>query len=123
MVSFKKNKKKDINYLELTPYKKHSHEINEKGRVDVLVPRFDNKLLEKIFIPKSKSKFIKANLDEFGSETWLLIDGENKVRDLAELLKSKFGDRIHPVYNRLTLFLTQLHKNGFIDFLEFKKDR
>ena len=117
---FKKNKKSDINYLELIPLAKHSHNINDKGLVDILVPRFKNKQMQWL-LPRHRSPFIRANLDEFGSEAWLNINGNNTVANIGINLTEKFGDRINPVYDRLTLFLTELYKNGFITFKELNE--
>jgi hypothetical protein len=116
----KKNYKKikELNYLELTPVCLHQHEINDKGLVDVLVPKFKSKFANKFFIPGSKSQFIKANLDELGSAVWLTMDGNNRVETISGLMDEKFGEKIKPVNERLTTFLTELYRNGFISFKE-----
>jgi hypothetical protein len=87
----------------------------------VLVPKFTNKFAVKYFIPRSKSPFIRANLDEFGSTAWLLMDGKNKVSEISDKLIEKFGETIQPVNARLTLFLTNLYNNQFISFNELIK--
>jgi len=113
-------RRNEINLLELTPTKNHPHEVNEDGLVDVLVPRFKSTFMQK-FIPKGRSLYIRANLDEIGSKVWCLIDGKTKVYEIAECLKNDFGDKAEPIYPRLNLFLTQLYHNGFIHFIELKK--
>lgn len=118
---FARKKLRNINYLELTPLAKHSYEIRSDGQLDVLVPRFKTELAKKFLMPRGKSPYIRANLDEFGSEVWLLLDGNKKVKQIAEALLAKFGERIEPVNQRLTMFLTQLYRNGFIIFLELEK--
>lgn len=118
---FSKNKKKQLNYLEMTPFTIYSYEYNSEGRIDVLVPRFSDKVFGKLLQPRLKNKYIKANLDEFGSATWLLINGDNSVTRIGELLTEKFGEQIQPVYGRLTLFLTQLYNAGFISFKELER--
>lgn len=118
----KKKQKVKINYLELTPTRKLEQTIREDGLVDVLVPKFRNKFFIQL-IPPSRSKFIKANLDEIGSATWLLIDGKNKVETISQRLLEQFGERIEPINERLTSFLTQLYHNGFISFNELQKGK
>jgi hypothetical protein len=118
---FKNNNKKTFNYLEMTPYCMHKHVIKDNGLVDVLVPKFTNKFAVKYLIPRSKSPFIRANLDEFGSTTWLLMDGKNNVSEISDKLIEKFGETIQPVNARLTLFLTNLYNNQFISFNELIK--
>ncbi|MCX6149069.1 MAG: PqqD family protein [Ignavibacteriales bacterium] len=117
-----RNKKLEkANYLDLTPFKRYKEEIAENGTVKVLLPKFTNKFVVKYLVPKMKSSFIKINLDEFGSETWLQIDGEKNVASIGEELKKKFGEKINPVNERLTKFLTQLYTSRFISFNELKK--
>jgi hypothetical protein len=58
----------DINLLKLTPQKIHQYEYRNDGLIDVLVPRFKIPFLQKL-MPKHRSPYIKANLDEFGSAT------------------------------------------------------
>jgi hypothetical protein len=117
------NVENNLNYLEMTPRRIHGHEMNDNGLIDVLVPRFKNKFFKKFFIPSSKSPYIRANLDEFGSETWKLIDGQHRVSAIADILNEKFGEKIHPVLDRLTMFLTNLYRNGFISFIEIERDK
>lgn len=118
---FKKRESEDINYLELTPYCLYGHDYREDGLIDVLVPRFTDKFFGKFLQPSLKKPFIKANFDEIGSAVWLEIDGKRKVGEIIANLNEKFGDKIHPVYDRVTLFLSQLHRNGFIKFQELTK--
>ncbi len=116
----KKKKRNHINYLELTPFRKLEHIERDDGLVDVLVPKFKNEFFIGL-IPPGKSRHIRANLDEIGTSVWLLINGENKVLNISKTLQEKFGDRVEPVNDRVTNFLTQLYQNGFISFNEFTK--
>jgi hypothetical protein len=117
----KKKKLSDINYLELTPRHLFDHVLEANGKVSVLIPRFTNKILVKTLSPMLKSPFVKTKFDEFGSQVWLEIDGKNKVLDISTNLKQKFGERIEPVEERLTKFLTQLYNYKFVSFNEIKK--
>jgi len=123
VILFNRKKKdlSDINYLELTPHHLYDHVIEENGKVSVLIPRFTNKVLVKTLSPMLKSPFVKTKFDEFGSQVWLEIDGKKKVLDISTNLKQKFGERIEPVEERLTKFLTQLYNYKFVSFNEIKK--
>jgi transcriptional regulator of heat shock response len=123
VILFNKKKKElsDINYLQLTPDRLFDHVIEENGKVSVLIPRFTNKILIKTLSPMLKSPFVKTKFDEFGSEVWLEIDGKKKVLDISTCLRQKFGERIEPVEERLTKFLTQLYNYKFVSFNEIKK--
>lgn len=110
-----------MNYLELTPQRIYEHEIEPSGKVSVLVPKFRNKFLVIVLMKRLKSPYIKAKLDEFGSLTWIEMDGSKKVCDISKILTNKFGDKVQPVNERLTKFLTQLYKYNFITFKEINK--
>jgi hypothetical protein len=123
VILFNKKKKElfDINYLQLTPDRLFDHVMEENGKVSVLIPRFTNKILVKTLSPILKSPFVKTKFDEFGSEVWLEIDGKKKVLDILTCLRQKFGERIEPIEERLTKFLTQLYNYKFVSFNEIKK--
>jgi hypothetical protein len=115
---FRKKTDSSINYLGLTPIRNYDHMIEDNGFVSVFVPKFDIKWLDKIMSKIIKSRFFKAKLDEFGSETWLEMDGNSSVQLISERLIKKFGDKINPVEERLTKFLSELYKYNFITFKE-----
>ena len=122
MQLFGKKNKDVINYLDLTPVRLHNHNIKDDGLIDVLVPRFSDRILGRYLQPKLKKRpFIKANLDELGTATWLQIDGLNKVGEIISKLDAELGEKISPAQQRITLFLSYLHRNGFINFKEFYK--
>jgi len=115
---FRKKIDTTINYLELTPVRNYDHVIEDSGLISVLVPKFDIKWLDKIMSNIIKSRFFKAKLDEFGTETWLEMDGNKSVHLISEHLSQKFGEKINPVDERLTKFLSELYKYNFITFKE-----
>jgi len=115
---FRKKIDTTINYLELTPVRNYDHVIEDSGLISVLVPKFDIKWLDKIMSNIIKSRFFKAKLDEFGTETWLEMDGNKSVHLISEHLAQKFGEKINPVDERLTKFLSELYKYNFITFKE-----
>lgn len=121
---FKRKKNKDLeslNYLETTPVHNYGGVEEETGLVSVLIPRFTNKILVKFLTPRLKNPFVKAKLDEFGSEVWRQINGKNKVQEIADNLSAKFGEKIQPVNERLTKFLTMMYQYSFITFNELNK--
>lgn len=72
---------------------------------DYKVQRFFRKL--KFRIPEYK----KISLDEYGSYVFLQIDGKKTVKDIGESLEVKYGDKAHPLYERLLLFLNHINVN------------
>ncbi|MDP4174305.1 MAG: PqqD family protein [Bacteroidota bacterium] len=123
-LSFRERRKilKDANYLDLTPYHIFKSETDDKGLVTVLVPKFRNKLLAKLILPRLKSSHFKIKLDEIGSLAWQHIDGSKNVAMLSSELVDILGDKIQPVNERLPKFLTSLYLEGYISFNEIKKE-
>jgi hypothetical protein len=112
---------KGTSYLDVTPICKYQHvHLEESGLVNVLIPKFKNPFF-KSFVPRHKSQNITINLDEFGSATWLLIDGKKNVGTICNELDEKFGERIHPVVERITKYFTLLYTNKLITFQEILK--
>ncbi|MBA4406110.1 PqqD family protein [bacterium] len=116
-------KLKNINYLEVTPIRVLHEEVDENNLVTVLIPKVTNRLAKKYFEPMLKSPLIKLKLDEIGSASWLAIDGKKNVAEIASELVQKFGDKINPVEERLTKYLTTLYEQRFITFQEIKGEK
>ncbi len=72
---------------------------------DHKIQKFVRKL--KFRIPEYK----KTSLDEYGSYVFLLIDGKRTVKEIGENLEAKYGDKAHPLYERLLLFLNHIDVN------------
>lgn len=112
-------KSKQDNFLDLIPEKNCRWEQAEKGNVNLLVPRFKNRWMKKIALRLGKSELVKINFDEIGSRTWLLIDGNRKVEEIGKHLEEELKEKVQPVYQRLSEFLSILARNKFIYFKNF----
>jgi len=113
---------KTANYLDLTPVRNMNEEVDSNNLVTVLIPKVTSKLAKKYFEPMLKSPIMKLKLDELGSASWLAINGKKKVSEIANELKEKFGEKVHPVEERVTKFLTVLYNQKLITFEEVKGD-
>ena len=87
------------------------YEVSADNMVTMLVKqehkiqKFFRKL--KFRIPEYK----RTSLDEYGSYVFLLIDGMKTVQDIGEDLEAKYGEKAHPLYERLLLFLNHIDVN------------
>lgn len=117
---FKKKQNIIYNYLDFTPCRNQEFTVDD-GIVKLVIPKFKSNFMKSL-IPSRKSQNYKVKLDEIGSEVWLLIDGDNRVSDIAAKLREKIGGRIEPAEERITKFLTDLHYQKFIYFKELKKE-
>ena len=70
-----------------------------------------NRIAQKLF---KKPKISYVHLDEMGSFVWPVIDGEKDITELGRLVDEHFGDKAHPLYERLAKYFQILHSYGFI---------
>ena len=86
-------------------------EVNNEGIVTILekqdqkIQNFLSKM--KLSIPQYK----KIELDEYCSTVFLLIDGNRTVKEIGKSLDEKYGDKVHPLYERLLIFLKHIDIN------------
>lgn len=112
-------KKEEKNLLELIPEKNCRWEKNQEGKIFLLVPRFKNRFFKNIALRLGRSEWVKIFFDEIGSKSWDLIDGKRSVEQIGKLLEKEMGDRVKPVYQRLTEFVVILSRNKFIVFKNY----
>lgn len=110
-------KKKAENYLEKVPKKSENikWEADENGIVTLFIENkgiFD-RILQKI---AKKPKISQVHLDETGSFVWQKIDGERDLIEIGRLQEERFGEKIHPTYERLAEYVRSLENCGFIVF-------
>ncbi len=114
-------KKKTVitkNYLEKIPYR--PLEINwkedEKGIITLEIENrgFMNKVAQKLF---HKPKISYIHLDEMGSFIWPLLDGEKSIMDIGPLVEEHFGEKSHPLYERLAKYFMILDSYGFVKWI------
>lgn len=116
MVDKKDKNQAQINLLHLVPVQNTKCEIKEDGLVVLFKPKFAHTLLIKYLLPLMKHPYYKIKLDDIGSFFWLKCDGTRTVKEIAELHKNKFEDRVEPLYDRIAQFLANLEKNRLIIF-------
>jgi len=105
---------KEVNLLELIPERNIGWEKDSEGFVVLLKPKFQLPFFQKHLLPILKRPHYKVKLDEIGSFFWEHSDGTQTVNDIADRMGKHFGDKIEPIYDRITLFLQSLEKNKFI---------
>lgn len=99
---------------------KLEYEVDKDNIVTILkkqdyrIQKFFRKL--KLKIPQ----YTKISLDEYGSYTFLQIDGKKTIRDIGEKLEAKYGDEVRPLYERILLFLNHIDVNcHYIEKIKF----
>ncbi len=70
-----------------------------------------NRIAQKLF---RKPKISYIHLDEMGSFVWPLIDGEKDITEIGKSVDEYFGEKAHPLYERLAKYFSILESYGFI---------
>lgn len=108
-------KKSKENYLEKIPVRQADLEwsADENGiiTIDVENKGIANRIAQKLL---KKPKVSHIHLDELGSFVWPLIDGEKTIFDIGIPVEERFGEKAHPLYERLAGFFAILENNNFI---------
>jgi hypothetical protein len=110
---------KSLNYLEVIPIRKCDFNTNEDGEVTLIVPKFKNEKFNKWFLNHRK-RFFRISLDEVGSVVWQQIDGQCKVYEICNKAAEVLGEKVQPVDQRVTKFLTMLYDARYISFKEIE---
>jgi hypothetical protein len=113
---------KGANYLELTPIRSVEFESDLNNQITLLLPKFTSTFAKKYIVPRLKTKVFRLKLDELGSASWIAIDGYKNVSSVADELLASIGEKIQPVEERLTKFLTLLYEQRYITFQELERN-
>ncbi|WP_207640957.1 PqqD family protein [Clostridium lundense] len=93
----------------------------DKDNIVTILEKQDHKIQNffrklKFRIPEYK----RISMDEYGSYVFLQINGKKTVKDIGENLEAKYGDKTHPLYERLLLFLNHIDVNcHYIEKINF----
>ncbi len=110
-----KNNTKE-NFLDKIPIRKAGIEwsTDDDGMVTLQMENkgFANRIAQKLL---KKPKISYIHLDENGSFIWPLLDGEKTVYEIGQLVEEHFGEKAHPLYERLSQYIKTLEKYGFAE--------
>lgn len=110
-----KSEQKKKNFLEFIPIRNFEWHVSEETKkVVVERPKFDNTILKKYLLPYFKKQNFDVKLDDFGSFVWQQIDGEKNIYEIALELEKEFGEKVNPVYDRLSQFIKHLYQQRFV---------
>lgn len=57
---------------------------------------------------------LRRPLDKYGSDIWVLLDGEHTVADICDALDQKYKEEIEPVLTHVTEFLEKLLERNLV---------
>ena len=109
--------KEKINLLEVIPCRNEHIKAEQEGETIVLsFPRFKYSWMQRFLVPKGMSKERRIYLEEHGTAVWELIDGKRNVREIIEKLADHFQHEAG-YESRVSTYLSQLQKDGFIKWI------
>lgn len=113
-----KNKKITTeNFLDKIPVRKEglnwSQDENGNVTLEMANKGIANRIAQKLL---KKPKISYIHLDENGSFIWPLIDGEKSIFEIGKDVEEHFGEKAHPLYERLTQYFKILQNYGFVEF-------
>jgi len=110
------SKNKQGNYLEYIPipHRDLKYEVVE-GCVTIFR---ENKGIFNFLAQKflKKPRISQIHLDEMGNFIWPLMNGQNDIIAIAESVKTEFGEKAEPLYDRLVQYIKTLVSYGFVEF-------
>ena len=104
------------NYLERIPMRSELEwKMDDAGIVTLEIENKGvfNKIAQ-VLLKKPRITYI--HLDELGSFVWPKIDGEKSILLLADEVEEQFGEKAHPLYERLAKYFQILESYGFVAF-------
>lgn len=107
----------DVNVFDLVPVRRAAWEEKD-GRVVVERPRPDRRSLGAVFEWLGFYMSVpKIRLDEKGSETWKLLDGNRTVSTVVRDMRERFGDEVEPAEERVGRVVQVFHQEDLISYL------
>ena len=105
------------NYLERIPVRRQgiAWKTDENGIVTLEIENkgIFNRIAQKLL---KKPEISYVPLDETGSFIWPVIDGQKSILELGKAVDEHFGEKAHPLYERLAKYFQILESYGFIEW-------
>ena len=111
-----KKQKIASNFLDKIPTRNPDigYTVDEKGVITLEIENkgLFNRIAQKVF---KKPKISYIHLDEMGSFVWPIINGEKSISEIGEAVDEHFGEKAHPLYERLAKYFQILESYGFVN--------
>ncbi len=115
-----KKTKKAENYLDRKPLRKEgiTWKTDDEGIVTLEIENKGvfNFLAQKLL---KKPRISYIHLDEMGSFIWPIIDGNMDITQIGVLVDEHFGEKAHPLYERLAKYFQILDSYNFITWNKY----
>lgn len=102
------------NLFDLKPARNLTWETGEKELVVLTVPKFRNRVLARLLLPRLKKPDYRVKLDDVGSFIWNSCDGHLTILEIADRVAKKFGGDADALYGRVADFFKKLAREEFV---------
>jgi hypothetical protein len=106
-----------VSLEDLRPVRALRWTTGEDDHVTVLVPKFTNRWLVRWFVPLLAKPNVLLRLDDLGSFVWRQCDGSATVREIADLVRDRFGGDPETTLDRLVQFMRRLTRADTLTFI------
>ena len=111
----RKKKVIEENFLDKIPTHKEGLAFSTDDNGIVTLEMENTGVMNKIAqVVLRKPKISYIHLEEFGSFIWPLIDGKTDIHEIGEKVQEHFGEKAHPLYERLATYFQILERYGFV---------
>ena len=111
-----KNKENILEKIPRCPdFVKWSADTGGKVTLEIENKGFFNRLAQLVL---HKPKISYVHLDELGSFVWHHMDGTKTIIEIASLVETEFGEKSHPLYERLAGYFGILESYGFVEYAD-----
>jgi len=87
--------------------------FHENGLASIVLPRYKNRWMIKLFVNEKRKNEIRLDLDELGTAVWQQINGENSVQNILNNLH-EIGETEFQFEERVIQFLSNLYRDKII---------
>ncbi len=111
-----KKEKRKLNLLDCTPLREPDWNWTENENGLITLHKVHTSFTDRLIhvVTKKPLRQTHIDLEEFGTFLWKNMDGRKTLRELAEMLREEFGEKVEPLYPRLNQYVVTMKKNNLI---------
>ena len=91
--------------------------LKENKFVSIIIDKKFNKFESMIAKLTKAPKHLTRNLDDMNSRLWLLMDGNNTLKEIIEIMDTEFKERIYPTAERVVLSIEKFLELGLVHII------
>jgi hypothetical protein len=111
--------KQERNLLRMRPLRVKEWYLGEESKhVHIAYPKLRSRVGKRFGTLFGIVPTYAVKLDQYGSAVWELCDGGKTVEQIGKAIEERFGEKVEPLYPRLSKFLELLERSKLIRYEE-----